>query len=107
VNHGKSYKYLVPSPLWGRVRALTLPHKGGGNRKNRCAVCAACVLAFIWKRQGYIDTIAAAYAETGNFEQAVKYQLLALEDAGYQQRHGTWARKVLELYKDKKPYRKE
>jgi tetratricopeptide (TPR) repeat protein len=60
-----------------------------------------------WKRQGYIDTLAAAYAETGNFEQAVKYQELALEDAGYQQRHGAWARKVLELYKNKKPYRED
>jgi tetratricopeptide (TPR) repeat protein len=66
----------------------------------------ACELTH-WKRQGYIDTLAAAYAETGDFEKAVKYQELALEDAGYQQRHGAWARKVLEGYKNKKPYRED
>lgn len=66
----------------------------------------ACELTH-WKRQGYIDTLAAAYAETGDFEKAVKYQELALEDAGYQQRHGAWARKLLDGYKNKKPYREE
>lgn len=66
----------------------------------------ACELTH-WKRPGYIDTLAAAYAETGQFEEAVKYQSRALEDTGYQQRHGGWARKVLELYKDKKPYRED
>jgi tetratricopeptide (TPR) repeat protein len=66
----------------------------------------ACELTH-WKRQGYIDTLAAAYAETGDFDKAVKYQELALEDAGYQQRHGAWASKVLEGYKNKKPYRED
>jgi tetratricopeptide (TPR) repeat protein len=66
----------------------------------------ACELTH-WKRQGYIDTLAAAHAEAGQFDEAVKYQLQALADAGYQQRHGPWARKVLEMYKNKKPYREE
>jgi hypothetical protein len=47
----------------------------------------ACKLTH-WKRQGYVDTLAAAYAEMGQFEQAVKFQQLALEDPGYQQRDG-------------------
>ena len=51
------------------------------------------------------DTLAAAYAEIDNFEQAVRWEERTLEDAEFSRDHGDDARKRLELYKDKKPYR--
>ncbi len=59
-------------------------------------------------REGaYLDTLAAAHAETGDFAAAVKSQELALEDRSFTIRHGEDAQKRLQLYKDKKPYRSE
>jgi predicted Zn-dependent protease len=49
---------------------------------------------------GFMDTLAAAYAEAGDFEQAVRWQEQALQnnnDTGFRQR--------LELYRKKMPYR--
>lgn len=58
-----------------------------------------------WKTSTYLDTLAAAYAESRDFEKAVKYQQNAIaaepaaspEYAGMQQR--------LELYRQHQPYR--
>lgn len=59
-------------------------------------------------REGmYLDTLAAAYAETGKFEEAVKAQEKALEDKSYVVRYGEGGEKRLQLYKDKKPFRTE
>jgi tetratricopeptide (TPR) repeat protein len=56
-------------------------------------------------REGmFLDTLAAAHAEAGDFAAAVKAQELALEDKGYVNKHGPDAQKRLQLYKDKKPY---
>ena len=64
----------------------------------------ACELA-TWGDWRYLDTIAAAYAETGDFENAVKYQKMAVnmegltttgDQAGLKQRLG--------LYEQHKPY---
>jgi len=57
-------------------------------------------------REGmFLDTLAAAHAEAGDFAAAVKAQELALADAGYTRKHGTDAQKRLQIYKDKKPFR--
>ncbi len=58
-----------------------------------------------WQNAGYIDTLAAAYAEAGDFEKAVKYQTQVLEDAELVKREGTELKDRLELYKAKKKYR--
>jgi len=61
----------------------------------------ACELTS-WKKGAYIDTLAAGYAEAGDFENAVKWQTQAIElvsdseKADYQSR--------LDLYKSGKPY---
>jgi tetratricopeptide (TPR) repeat protein len=61
-----------------------------------------------WKAPGFLDTLAAAYAEAGQFDKAVEWQQKALakpeafspeELKGYRQR--------LELYKAGKPYREK
>ncbi len=56
-----------------------------------------------WKNPIYLDTLAAAFAENQQFEEAVKWQQLALgllgksRDSGYDKR--------LEVYQNHKPYR--
>ncbi len=56
---------------------------------------------------GYLDTLAAAHAESDDFAAAVKAQKLALEDNGYAKRYGEDAQKRLQLYKARKPFRTE
>ena len=51
-----------------------------------------------------LDTLAAAYAESGDFDSAVKWETKAIEletDANEKAEYG----ERLELYQDKKPFR--
>lgn len=52
----------------------------------------------------FLDTLAAAYAETGDFTKAVQTQQKALDDAEFMLDDGEGARKRLQLYRDKKPF---
>lgn len=63
----------------------------------------ACALS-LWKDAGHIDTLAAAYAEAGDFAEAVKWQEKALEFPDFVQAREEKMRQRLQLYRQGKPY---
>ncbi len=58
----------------------------------------------IWEMSFIIDTLAAAYAETGDFNNAVKYQQMAVDKEPDPETNKGMVER-LELYKTGKPYR--
>ena len=58
-----------------------------------------------WKVGFSLDNLAAAHAESGNFEEAVKRQEVAIQAGFANEEIMKGARERLELYKAKKPYR--
>jgi TPR repeat protein len=60
-----------------------------------------------WKSANFIGTLAGAYAETGDFDTALKYQKQAMDipDSDYPSRE-EMARSI-ELYRHRKPYREK
>ena len=75
-------------------------------RDGRQAVAAATKACEVTGRNepGLLDTLAAAYAESGDFDSALKWQVKAIEletDAKEKAAYG----ERLKLYKDKQPYR--
>jgi tetratricopeptide (TPR) repeat protein len=54
-----------------------------------------------------LATLAAAFAEAGRFDLAVKWQKRALESPAYERDEGQAARQRLQLFADRQPYREE
>ena len=57
-----------------------------------------------WSEVGFLDTLAAAHAECGEFEDAVKWQEKALELVGNPEQKSDFLSR-LELYQQRKPAR--
>jgi tetratricopeptide (TPR) repeat protein len=60
-----------------------------------------------WKDPFCISTLAAAYAESGNFEKAIENLEMAMKNKVFIKEYGEDGRKMMALFKDKKPYREE
>jgi tetratricopeptide (TPR) repeat protein len=60
-----------------------------------------------YKEAGCIDTLAAAQAEAGNFDEAVRLQGQAIELANFEGEELAEARRRLEAYKKKMPHRQQ
>jgi Flp pilus assembly protein TadD len=58
-----------------------------------------------WKSPNNFDTLAAAYAEAGDFDKAVEFERKALSFPAFEKENGKAAKERLELYLQKKPYR--
>ncbi|MDR3619293.1 MAG: tetratricopeptide repeat protein, partial [Paludisphaera borealis] len=89
------------------IWATALDDKARDGKRAVESATRACEISE-WKNYDDLDTLAAAYAETGDFTSAVKWQEKAIgllekdaesDRAGFQKR--------LDLYLDKKPYRQE
>jgi tetratricopeptide (TPR) repeat protein len=59
------------------------------------------------KSPDYQATLAAAFAEAGRFDLAVKWQRRALESPEYEREEGPAARQRLQLFEKRQPYRAE
>jgi Flp pilus assembly protein TadD len=57
-----------------------------------------------WEDARVLGTLAAAYAEAGNFDEAVKWEIKALSLPEYAKSSGAEARQHLLLYMERKPY---
>lgn len=55
-----------------------------------------------WKNPAYLDTLAAAHAEVGNFQEAEKWMQRALQNP---QEHAEILKKHLEVFRSRKPWR--
>jgi tetratricopeptide (TPR) repeat protein len=60
-----------------------------------------------WQDPFSLGTLAAAYAEAGDFAAAVEWLEKAMKDKVYLKEYGEEAEKMLKLYQAKKPYREE
>ncbi|MEQ1775521.1 MAG: tetratricopeptide repeat protein [Burkholderiales bacterium] len=58
-----------------------------------------------WKNGSYVDTLAAAFAEAGDFAEAVRREQQALANPEFEQSEGKNARARLAMYKAGKPNR--
>lgn len=83
----------------------TCPEKSVRNGKKAVeAALQVCELTY-WSDGSYLDTLAAAYAENGQFENAVKFQELALSLSGISRENRGEAERRLLLYQQRRAYR--
>src|SRR5262249_27717280 len=96
------YAVAYSSRAWLRATCPDAAYRDG--KKAIEDAKRACELT-CWKSPEDLSTLAAAYAEDGQFDEAIKWQKKALEDAAYAKRAGPRMR--LKLYEQNQPFRME
>ena len=84
------------------LRATCLDEKYRNGKQAVEYATKACELS-AWKAANDLDTLAAAYAEAGNFDKAVEWQQKGMKLAPADQKADFESR--LKLYQEQKPYR--
>ena len=81
----------------------TCPDPAFRNGKQAVADATAACKIDSWDNWDYIDTLAAAYAETGDFKNAIKFEEKAIRKGGREDTKSAQAR--LALYQQQRPFR--
>jgi tetratricopeptide (TPR) repeat protein len=97
----KAPERALNSLAWLRA---TCPETGIRNGKEAVELAVKACELTDWKEWGIIDTLAAAYAEQGDFDQAIKYQKRVLE-LGKSSTNSDERKHRLALYEQRTPYR--
>ena len=58
-----------------------------------------------WQEPNYLGTLAAAFAETDNYPEAIAWLKKALEFPDYREQQGEQAEQQLQLFEQGKPFR--
>lgn len=95
-------KNMIATNVLAWVLATNAEQKLRDGKRAMELATKACELTG-WKDQDALDTLAAACAETGNFDDAIKWQTKAHELSPAAQKADRQSR--LDLYKQKKPFR--
>lgn len=99
-----NYTAALSSSAWLRA---TCPDERFRDGKKAVESAAKSCELLKWKDMDAIDTLAAAYAEAGDFEKAIEMEMKALADAEWSKAGGEGGQKRLRLYQEKKPYRQD
>ena len=99
-----SPQYAVPLNESAWLRATCPVDVVRNGDKAIIAATKACELT-AWKEAGFLDTLAAAHAETGSFEQAIRWQKKAIKAAPPDSTARREFVARLALYEKKLPYR--
>jgi tetratricopeptide (TPR) repeat protein len=98
------YEFGYCNRAWLRATCPDAKYRNG--RKAVESARMACDLTG-WKDANTLDTLAAAYAEFGKFDEAVRWQMRSLELLGPAKKTATDYQQRLKLYLERKPYRKQ
>jgi tetratricopeptide (TPR) repeat protein len=99
-------KYGTPLGNKAYLLATCPDEKFRDGKKAKELATQACELTE-WKDGWNLMSLAAACAEVGEFDDAIKWQKKALEDKAYYAQEAAKASKRLKWYGDKKPWREE
>jgi hypothetical protein len=101
----------IPSKEYAKVcnsfarQLSTCPESRVRDGKRAVYYATEACQATRWKHADYLDTLAAAYAEMGDYKEAVKWQQQALALGWGDEAETARAERRLELYRGGKPYR--